>query len=68
MFITLYLMKKMYICKKYSMKRILTIIRNYRDRCLRERCVKYVVKSKQNNCSISQEAIYLYRFIKGIDC
>lgn len=50
------------------MKRILAIIQNYRDRRLRERCVKYAVKSKQNNYSISQEAIYLYRFIKGIDC
>ena len=58
----------MNICKKYSMKRILAIIRNYRDRRLRERCVKYVVKSKQNDYSISQEAIYLYRFIKGFDC
>lgn len=50
------------------MKKILTLIRQYRDRRLRERCIKYAVKSKQSENSISQEAIYLYRFIKGIDC
>lgn len=58
-------MEKMYICKKYSMKRILAIIRNYRDRRLRERCAKYASRARQENgMGISEEAIRLYHFIK----
>lgn len=47
------------------MKRILAIIRNYRDRRLRERCVKYASRARQENgMGISEEAIRLYHFIK----
>ena len=47
------------------MKRIRTLIRNYFDRRLRERCVKYASRSQQTSgMGVSEEAIRLYYFIK----
>lgn len=48
-----------------AMKNLLTHIRNYFDRRLRERCVKYASRARQENgMGISEEAIRLYYFIK----
>ena len=56
-----------YICGKDSdMKHIFIVLRNYFDRRLRERCVKYVSRSCQGtDRMLINEVQSIYKFIKG---
>ena len=48
------------------MKKLIDFIKNYREQRLRERCVKYAIKScKGTEKSIGTEAVLLYNFFKA---
>ena len=59
--------EKVYFCRKAGkMKKIIDFIKYYREQRLRERCVKYALKScKGTEKSIGTEATLLYNFFKA---